>query len=229
MFHGTLFQAETVSRGTIIFVKTRHMTRKKRVPRTDITPALLKFREKRKWQISLRRYVLEKATCPAYAPYFGLDIENMRQWFEYQFLPGAGWDNFGKKWQFDHIIPVTYFDFSNEQDLKLCWNFTNIRVEDFQRNKDRGNRLDVLAAKNYFKELYETTNYPPCLKLLEKIDKIELSELVSTDKQQAFIREHWDYLNMIENYSAFEFELLNSGRGVDEVKREIEFLKKLTK
>jgi hypothetical protein len=201
------------------------MARRRTVSRTDITPALLKFREKRKWQISLRRYVLEKHLCVAYAPYFGLDVENMRKWFEYQFKDGADWDNFGGNWQFDHIIPVTYFDFSKEEELKMCWNFTNIRVEHFQKNKDRGNRLDVLAAKGYFKELYDKTNYLPCLKLLKKIDEIEISELVSTDSQQAFIKDHWEYLNMIENYSAFEFELLNSGRSIEEVKKEVEFFK----
>ena len=191
--------------------------------------ALLKFREKRKWQIALRRYVLERNICVAYAPYFGLDIENMRQWFEYQFQHEIGWENFGEKWQFDHIIPVTYFDFADENELKMCWNFTNIRVEHFQKNKDRGNRLDVLAAKNFFKELYETTQYAPCKKLLEKIDSIELSEFVSTEPQQAFIRNHWDYLQMIEGYSRFEFQLLNSGRDGEEVKKEIAFLKKFEK
>lgn len=202
------------------------MPRKKKVPNLVPDEALLKFREKRKWQISLRRYVLNKQICVNYAPYFGLDVENMRQWFQYQFKPGINWENFGEKWQFDHIIPVTYFDFSIEEDLKLCWNFTNIRVENYQLNKDRGNRLDVLAAKNYFKELYDKTNYTPCLKLLQKIDKIELSEFVSTEAQQAFIKEHREYLDLIENYSTFEFELLNSGRSIDEVKKEIAFLKK---
>lgn len=226
MFHGTLFQYETVSRGTIIFVEIRYMPRKKNTSGPYPTEALLKFREKRKWQISLRRYVLERHLCVAYAPYFGLDIENMRQWFEYQFQADTGWDDFGKKWQFDHIIPVTYFDFSDEEELKMCWNFTNLRVELLQKNKDRGNRLDVLAAKNYFTELYEKTNYTPCLKLLQKIDKLELSEFVSTEPQQAFIRDHKEYLSMIEGYSFFEFELLNSGRGINEVKKEIEFLKK---
>jgi hypothetical protein len=205
------------------------MPRKKNTPNLYPTDALLKFREKRKWQISLRRYVLDKHICVAYAPYFGLDVENMRQWFEYQFQNGIGWDDFGKMWQFDHIIPVTYFDFSDDDDLKLCWNFTNIRVELFQKNKDRGNRLDVLAAKNYFKELYEKTNYAPCLKLLQKIDRLELSEFVSTESQQAFIRDHKEYLNMIEGYSFFEFELLNSGRNINEVKKEIVFLKKFEK
>lgn len=226
MFHGTLFQTETVSRGTIIFVETCPMPRKKSTPSPYTGEALLKFREKRKWQISLRRYVLERHICVAYAPYFGLDIENMRQWFEYQFKEGVGWGDFGKRWQFDHIIPVTYFNFSDEEELKMCWNFTNLRVELFKKNKDRGNRLDVLAAKSYFTELYEKTNYAPCLKLLHKIDRLELSEFVSTEPQQAFIRDHKDYLSMIEGYSFFEFELLNSGRGINEVKKEIEFLKK---
>ena len=143
-----------------------------------------------------------------------------------QFENGIGWDDFAHRWQFDHIIPVTYFDFSIEEELKMCWNFTNIRVELFQRNKDRGNRLDVLAAKGYFESLYEATLYKPCLHLLEKIDKLELSEILSSEKQQAFITKHRAYLDKIENYSSFEFELLNSGRTIDQVLKEVDFLKK---
>lgn len=202
------------------------MARKKWALNTEVTPELLKFREKRKWQIALRRYVLEKNVCFDYAPYFGLDIENMRKWFEYQFQPGVGWSDFADKWQFDHIIPVTYFDFSNELELKMCWNFTNIRVEMVQRNKDRGNRMDVLAAKRYFKELYDKTSYEPCLKLLQKINVIELTDIVSTAAQQAFINENREYLEMITDYTAFEFELINSGRDKNEVKKELAFLKK---
>ncbi len=205
------------------------MARKRWTSQTETTPSLLKFREKRKWQIALRRYVLEKNRCIFYAPYFGLDIENMRKWFEIQFESGVGWDDFGKKWQFDHIIPVTYFDFSNESELKMCWNFTNIRVEQFQRNKDRGNRLDILAAKGYFEDLYKKTLYSPCLRLLKKIDTIELSEIISSEKQEQFINENRAYLDMIENYSVFEFELLNSGRGIDAVKKEIDFFRKIDK
>ena len=44
--------------------------------------------------------------------------------------------------------------------------------------------------ENFSTELYEKTNYTPCLKLLQKIDKLELSEFVSTESQQAFIRDH---------------------------------------
>jgi hypothetical protein len=219
-----------VSRETDIFAKIPYsMPRKKWSAQTEVTPALLKFREKRKWQIALRRYIIDKNACIFYAPYFGLDIENMRKWIETQFEEGLGWDDFGKKWQFDHVIPVTFFDFSDETELKLCWNFTNIRVELFQRNKDRGNRLDVLAAKEYFEELFNSTSYSTCKKLLEKIERIEVSKMVSSQKQQKFIQENRPYLDTIETYSAFEFELLNKGRNLNQVRQELDFLKKFEK
>ena len=202
---------------------------RKRYTKQEDTPELLKFREKRKWQIALRRYVLEKSPCAAYAPYFGLDIENMRHWFEYQFKDGASWENFGEKWQFEHIVPVTYFDFALEEDLKICWNFVNIRVEFIDINKERGARPDLLVARNYFKDLLEKTKYPICRDLLNKIDRIEQAETVNVDAQEAFIREHADYLSLLEGYSSFEFEMLNSGRSLEDVRKESEFLKNFEK
>jgi len=187
---------------------------------------ILESREKRKWQINLRRYVLERSPCPQYAPYFGLDILNIRKWFEYQFENGLTWENFGEKWQFDHVIPVTYFDHNDEQELRLCWNFTNIRVEPLEMHKNKGNSIDVLGAKSYFDELYKRTNYPITKELRDKITKIELSELMSSEPQQKFLADQKDYLAHIENYSAFEFELLNHGRSIEDIRMEMEFLKK---
>jgi len=202
------------------------MARKKWQAKTEVTPMILESREKRKWQINLRRYVLERSPCPQYAPYFGLDILNIRKWFEYQFENGLTWENFGEKWQFDHVIPVTYFDHNDEQELRLCWNFTNIRVEPLEMNKNRGSSIDVLGAKSYFDELYKRTNYPITKELRDKITKIELSELMSSEPQQKFLADQKDYLAHIENYSAFEFELLNHGRSIEDIRMEMEFLKK---
>ncbi|MEO5682736.1 MAG: hypothetical protein ABIQ88_08840 [Chitinophagaceae bacterium] len=202
------------------------MPRKKWTLQTDVTPELLRFREKKKWQIALRRYILERNKSVQYAGYFGLDIESLRKWIEMQFGPGINWEDFGKTWQFEHIIPVASFDTSLEEELKMCWNFLNIRVELLQQHKEVGNRLDLLAAKGYYREIYEKTSYRPCLKFLEKIARIEQTALLQSDPQQAFIQQHRTYLDMIENYSSFEFELLNNGRSVDEVIKEVDFLKK---
>jgi hypothetical protein len=200
------------------------MTRKTWTAQEQITPELLKFREKRKWQIAFRRYVLEKKSSSFYAPFFGLDIEHLRKWFELQFKADFGWEDFGKKWQFDHIIPVTLFDFTDQDELKMCWNFVNLRVEDLSADKITG--LDIPSAKAFFQELYTNTLFSPCQKLLDKLKKIEYSKAISSEKQLDFIKSNKTYLDMIQNYSSFEFEMLNSGRSIDEVKKEIEFLKK---
>lgn len=202
------------------------MKRKAWTAKTEITPALLHFREKRKWQIALRRYVLDKNPSAFYAPYFGLDIELLRRWFEAQFEEGNSWEDFGRKWQFEHIIPVTYFDFSDEAELKMCWNFTNIRVEQFEL-RNRKNRVDVLGAKRYFEEMYKSSQYGPCLLLLEKLARIEQAQLLSAARQQVFIAENQVYLDRIKDYTAFEFELLNQGRSIEEIKKETEFIKSL--
>ena len=202
------------------------MARKKWTRQTDNTIALLKFRDKRKWQIALRRYVLEKAPCSFYAPYFGIDIENFRKWIELQFDSDLNWKNFSLKWQFEHIIPVTYFDFSNDDELRLCWNFTNLRVEKFEMNKSRRNRLDKLAAKVYFEGLYEKTGYPLCLKMVEKITRIEISEIASTKLLENFINTNRTYLDAILGFTSYEFGQLNNGLTVDQVVNEREFLKK---
>ncbi|MEP6749427.1 MAG: hypothetical protein ABJB86_16950 [Bacteroidota bacterium] len=202
------------------------MPRKKWVPQTDITPSLLKFREKKKWQIALRRYVIEQQACVPYAPYFGLDIKTMRAWFETQFEDGIGWDDFGKAWRFDHLIPVACFDFNDDDDLQLCWNFTNIRVELLSESRENGPHLNFLAAKGFFKALHDATQYAPCLKLLKKISTLEGFEKPGIEKQQAFIRKNKNYLDVVEGYSSFEFELINSGRSIEDVMKEVNFLKK---
>jgi hypothetical protein len=200
--------------------------RKKWTANTEVTESLLEFREKRKWQIALRRYVLKGHKSSAYAPFFGIDIKAFRKWIELQFDDECSWENFSEKWQFDHIVPVAYFNFKDEQEMRLCWNFINIRVEACGLNKNRGNRVDVLAAKSFFVELYEKTGYHVCKRMIEKIESIEVSQLQSHELQHSFIREKKDYLELISNYTAYEYDRLNEGTPIEEIEREKLFLSK---
>ena len=202
------------------------MKRKKWTAQTEVTDSLLKFREKRKWQLSLRRYILEKKPSEAYASYFGLDIENYRKWIELQFTEEIHWDNFGSAWQFDHIVPVTYFDFSKEEDLKLCWNFINIRIEKVELNKNRGNRIDVLAAKPYFEKLYNNTGYSLCQDMIEKISTIEVSNIISEPYLENFIIDNKEYLEMLASLNNDEFNKLNQGMSLKDVLLEREIFRK---
>ena len=188
--------------------------------------SLLKKREKRKWQIALRRYVLEKNQSSVYARYFGLDIEYFREWIQLQFKDGLSWDNFAQNWQFDHIVPVAYFDFTNEEDLLLCWNFINIRVERIEHNKIRGNRIDVMGVRTYFEDLYNTTKYPFCLRMLEKIATIEVSNIETNTEMKAFIIKNQSYFEQIATFDPVDFQRLNQGVPISSVLAEKELVRK---
>jgi hypothetical protein len=187
------------------------------------------FREKRKWQMSLRRYIIEKGLSYQHATFFGIDHNGFREWIEIQFTENMSWSNYAAKWQFDHIVPVAYFDFNNEVDLKLCWNFINIRPEPFDFNKVRGNRLDVLGSKSYFEQLYLKTNNHFCKKMIEKIDNIVLSQFIVTQPQEVFLIEHNNFLNKVKDLDADEYKMLNSGMTIDDIIIQREIFRKYAK
>ncbi len=203
------------------------MGRKKYTVVEEATPSVLKLREKKKWQINLRRYVLQQQACPMYAPYFGLDIQSLRQWFEQQFTNEMSWETFGKTWQFDHIVPLNYFNITKEEDLLLCWHFTNLAVGAIKEEKDISYKGDLLLAKSYFTDLFAATGYEACEKMIRKIEELTTTGVLPTGSQIKFIRENQAYLERIQNYSVFEMELLNSGRSKEEVLKEIDLLNTL--
>ena len=206
------------------------MARKKWTPKEkeEVTESVLRIREKRKWQLAYRRYVLEKLPSEAYAPYFGLDGDTLRSWFECQFTDGLDWSNFGKAWQFEHIVPATYFDYSNEADLVLCWSFINMRVEPIDPDKARGNRIDVLAARAYFEDLYKKTGITLCARMLEKIHTIEVSSVRSQPAIESFILQNKERLETIGELSREELASLNAGTALKDILLEREILRKFS-
>jgi hypothetical protein len=202
------------------------MARKRWTAQTEVTESLVRFREKRKWQLSYRRYVLERAPSQAYAPYFGLDIDTLRQWFELQFIPDLSWDNFGKAWQFEHILPSTYFDYSVQADLVLCWNFINIRAERLQPGNNRKDHIDLLAVRPYFQDLYNKTGFSLCLQMLEKITAIESTNTQSLPQVENFIIRNKTLLENIATLDNGEFNRLNKETTLEEILLEREILRK---
>ena len=204
------------------------MARKRWTPQEEVTDSLLKIREKRKWQLAYRRYVLEKLPSEAYAHYFGLDANTLRSWFECQFTKELNWDNFGKAWQFDHIVPATYFDYSNEKDLYLCWSFINMRVEAIDSDKSKGNRIEALAVRSYFESLYNKTGFDLCQKMLEKIRSIEEQHIQDHPSIEGFINQNKERLETIASLSKEEFADLNAGAPLADILLEREILRKFS-
>lgn len=202
------------------------MTRKRWTAQTEITDSLLRLREKRKWQLAYRRYVVEQKPSETYATYFGADIQTLRQWFSLQFTEGINWENYGKAWQFEHIIPATYFNFNEENDLRACWCLLNLRVQALDDEGQATHQFNLLAARSYFTALQEATGNAWCGELLQKIAAIETAAPEIQEALIHFLNEKNADLKQMRLLDPAEIDSLNRGTSLQELLLEREILKK---
>lgn len=52
--------------------------------------------------------------------------EEARVHFELTFKPGMTMDNYGTAWEIEHKIPKKWYDNSDEDDVRRCWNSRNL-------------------------------------------------------------------------------------------------------
>lgn len=89
--------------------------------------------------------------------YFGCSVSELRQYIEQQFKEGMNWNNFGD-WHIDHIIPVSYFDFKEEKDFYIAWNYRNLQPLWAKDNLEKSNKVPDNIEKllnNLIKEIYD--------------------------------------------------------------------------
>lgn len=57
----------------------------------------------------------------------GCDIQFYKRYLEHHFEGDMAWENHGKLWQIDHIVPCYKFDMINEKQQRECFNYKNTR------------------------------------------------------------------------------------------------------
>lgn len=182
--------------------------RKPWTSKTVITDVVLLEREKKKWQVNLRRYIVEKLPSIKYAPYFGLDIENFRNWISLYFDDSLNWDNFGTEWKFSNYIPLSFFNFNDENDLKLCWYFLNIKVEKIHSVKYK--EQEILNILNYFKELYFLTKMPILLQYIEKVNFFLNNKIIIDEKLINYLSNNRTLIEELKNFNEVELYKINA-------------------
>lgn len=199
------------------------MARKQWTPQTNLTEADLLAKEKKKWQLGFRRFVLEGSPSTEYAPYFGLDSKGIRAWLETQFDTTMNWENFGKVWQFEHVLPLAYLDLTDEADLKLGWHCINIRPERINLPRERPSLAQI---KQYFSALHEASGLPICAAILERIEKIPDQPIVISEGQRQFLQANQKQFEAARHFDQADFLRLHEGTSIDDLLLEKEILKK---
>jgi len=95
----------------------------------------IKIKERRKIDINFKMSEILRSKIhkmlhnrkSSYIKYLGCDIEWFKEWIEFRFHDDMNWDNLGSYWQIDHILPINSFDFTNENDITICFHWTNLQ------------------------------------------------------------------------------------------------------
>lgn len=76
----------------------------------------------------VRRSIRGSRQCKHSLDLIGCSVGELRNYIEGQFQPGMTWDNWNYRgWHIDHIIPLGYFDFTDYEQQKRAWHYTNLR------------------------------------------------------------------------------------------------------
>jgi transposase len=75
-----------------------------------------------------RAYSVLKSKVKGKSKLVGCTGAELRGHLESLFLDGMNWDNYGYDgWHIDHVVPCSYFDLNDPQDICRCFHYSNLQ------------------------------------------------------------------------------------------------------
>lgn len=76
-----------------------------------------------------------------YSNFLGCDVVFLKMWLEFNFTNDMTWDNIGKVWHIDHVLPISLFDFTQTSNINICFNWTNLQPMKSTENISKSNKI----------------------------------------------------------------------------------------
>jgi hypothetical protein len=73
----------------------------------------------------------------------GVKIKYFRKYLEHRFAPEMTWENHGKVWHLDHIIPVSAIDLYKDENLKFAFHYRNFQPMFAKDNLQKHNNIFI--------------------------------------------------------------------------------------
>jgi hypothetical protein len=83
----------------------------------------------------------------------GCSFEEFKKYLESKFDSTMTWENYGKCWHIDHIIPCDFFDFTNTEHQKLCFNYRNTQPMLVFQNLSKNNKITIENLDEFIRKL----------------------------------------------------------------------------
>lgn len=73
----------------------------------------------------------------------GINKNKFRDYISDKFIEDMRWDNYGSYWHLDHILPKSLFNSNRIKEVKICWNYRNLRPLKEKENLVKLNKLNI--------------------------------------------------------------------------------------
>lgn len=87
--------------------------------------------------------------------YLGCNYEEYYRWLKYNFGEMFTFENRGKEWHIDHVIPVSKFDLTDESQQLIAFNWRNTMPLTVKENLQKNNKIDVEQVEQHYNKLVE--------------------------------------------------------------------------
>ena len=90
---------------------------------------------------AVKNYNINYKKDSSFLQLLGCSYQELRDHLEKQFKSDMSWDNYGKIWSIDHIIPVCKFNLLNIEERKKCYNYKNLQPLFKSENSSKGGKI----------------------------------------------------------------------------------------
>jgi len=67
--------------------------------------------------------------------------DQLYNWLSYNFSNEMTWDNYGKYWHIDHVVPISYFDITDKTQQYICFHWSNLRPLNKIENMSKSSKI----------------------------------------------------------------------------------------
>lgn len=101
-----------------------------------------------------RIYKLLKGTnCSKSLSIIDCSMSFLKEWLESNFKDGMTMENYGPYWHVDHVIPCSLFDMTNDDEVKVCFHWSNLQPLEASINESKHNNIDQNEVIEHYKKV----------------------------------------------------------------------------
>ena len=85
--------------------------------------------------------------------YLGTEYGFVKEWLEFCFTKEMNWENYGKFWHIDHVIPLNTFDLLLKNNQLIAFNWKNLMPYKKEDNMSKHDKIIPEQIKKHIKNL----------------------------------------------------------------------------